>query len=94
MRMWFSAGTRMVDTPAMMALVVKNTKLMGTTSVASNTFMASLRNLWRDEREKKLEQQQQAASTAIRMLQVNRHHYLYIFIYHHGGIFEIPPGRG
>lgn len=35
----------------MMALVVKNTKLMGTTSVASNTFMASLRNLERGERE-------------------------------------------
>lgn len=75
--MWFSAGPRMVDTPAMMALVVKNTKLMGTTSVASNTFMASLRNLWGDEREKKIEQQQQAANTAIGMLQVNRHHYLY-----------------
>lgn len=36
-----------VNTPAMMALAVKNTKLMGTTSVASNTFIASLRNLWR-----------------------------------------------
>lgn len=78
--MWFSAGAMMVDTPAMMALVVKNTKLMGTTSVASNTFMASLRNLWRDKREKRLEQQQQAANTALRMLEVNRHHYLYIYV--------------
>lgn len=35
----------------MMALAVKNTKLMGTTSVASNTFIASLRNLWAKEKD-------------------------------------------
>lgn len=38
----------MVDIPATMALAVKNTKLIGTTSVASNIFIAWLRNLWRD----------------------------------------------
>lgn len=43
------------NAPARMALAVKNTKLMGTTSVASNTFIASLRNLWREEKNRHLE---------------------------------------